>query len=155
MCLLGLIVEQTNDKRRIMRALQAESWTMSVLRSYFNRLTSRPPIRRHRRIELEAHLTMRSDDNIFMGFSENISQGGVFVATPEAFEIGKVLTLHLHLPSMSKPITALAEVRWTRPGQPDNDVLPGVGCQFVRIEGTGDEVLRDFIETREPMFFEP
>ena len=40
--------------------------------------------RRHDRHPIEAVITATSQSNFWCGFSENLSEGGVFVATPNA-----------------------------------------------------------------------
>ena len=37
--------------------------------------------RSSQRIKLEAKVTLRSQTNFFVGFSENISEGGIFIST--------------------------------------------------------------------------
>ena len=43
---------------------------------------------RGQRIRLEARVTLRSQTNFFVGFSENISEGGIFISTQSPPDIG-------------------------------------------------------------------
>ena len=53
-------------------------------------------------------------DSFFREFADNISAGGMFVATPKPLEPGTKLTLEFLLPGCDYPIRVKAEVTWNR-----------------------------------------
>lgn len=101
--------------------------------------------------ELEVRVTLESEHNFIMGRSENISEGGLFVATGEVRPIGSTAAIEVWLPGESSPIAATGEVRWVRPGGAS---APGIGFCFVDLPDDGLAKIRRFVEAREPMFWE-
>jgi uncharacterized protein (TIGR02266 family) len=110
--------------------------------------------RRHERTGLSVDVSLESDHNFFTGLSENISEGGIFVATHSLREIGATFALELRLPGREEPIRATAAVRWTRVYCETSDSPPGLGLQFIDIEDEAVEAIRKFVATREPLFWD-
>lgn len=101
--------------------------------------------------EFDVRVTLVSEHNLIMGRSENISEGGLFVATTEVRAIGSVVRIELSLPNAAEPIGATGEVRWVRPA----GALPaGIGFIFVELAESDITAIRRFVEEREPMFWE-
>jgi len=67
-------------------------------------------------------------EQAFVGTSNNIGVGGVFVVTEERFSVGDRFTLEFTLPDHIHPTSIDAEVRWIREaaGRP-----LGFGMRFV------------------------
>ena len=96
---------------------------------------------------------MSSDSNIFVGLTDDISAGGVFVATYDVLPLGRKIELEVRLPDQDEPICAQAEVRWHRSvSDPQAGELVGFGARFYEISETDQARLRDFIRQREPLF---
>ena len=96
---------------------------------------------------------MSSGDNFFNGFSTNISDGGVFIATVTQLPIGTEMDLSFSLPS-GEQIKAHGVVRWTREvNDKTPDIMPGLGVQFTQIDEAALAAIQDFVRDREPMFF--
>src|SRR4051812_29423277 len=83
------------------------------------------------RFESSFDVDMTSESNFFKGFSEDLSDGGIFVATHAARKIGDRLTIAFTLPGIETPIRANVEVRWLRAYDEANDTSPGFGARFV------------------------
>ena len=66
------------------------------------------------RIDAEFDVDMTSEHNFFTGFSEDLSEGGVFIATYEPRRIGEHLAIAFRLPGDETPIRAVVEVKWMR-----------------------------------------
>jgi uncharacterized protein (TIGR02266 family) len=94
------------------------------------------------RIALEVPIQLRSQDGAHAAVTKNISGGGIFVATLRAVPIGDRVTVVLTIPGDGDPVEALAEVRWSRPLQRD-DQPAGLGLRFI------DTPLRAAILVRE------
>jgi len=105
------------------------------------------------RIPMQTQVDMSSDSNVFTGFSTNLSEGGVFVATVSLLPVGTPVDLTFTLPGNTR-ISVKGEVRWTR--EIDDrvpDVFPGVGVRFVELGVDAAEALHRFVAEREPLFY--
>jgi uncharacterized protein (TIGR02266 family) len=110
--------------------------------------------RRTPRRKLEAEVGFASDTNFYAGFTEDISEGGLFVATVMLLEVGSRVTLSFALPD-GHEITTSGVVRWLRdPHAESADCAPGMGVQFEHVEPEDLEHIRRFVALREPLFFE-
>jgi uncharacterized protein (TIGR02266 family) len=112
-----------------------------------------PPGRTGARIPMQTQVDLSSDSNVFTGFSTNLSEGGVFVATVNLLPVGTPVDLTFTLPGNTR-ITVKGEVRWTR--EIDDrvpDVFPGVGVRFVELGLDAAQALHRFVADREPLFY--
>jgi len=110
--------------------------------------------RRTRRVRLERTVDLSSDDNFFVGFANDISVGGLFVATSDPPPRGALVELVFTLPDGTR-IEAEGEVRWTR--EYDDRApyaFPGVGIQFKRLPPTALTAIGRFVQEREAMFYD-
>src|SRR5262249_9518057 len=71
--------------------------------------------RRDPRKEVKVEIGLHGENNFYTGITENISKGGVFVATHEPHEIGAFVELEVTLPGINRPIKTSGKVRWVRP----------------------------------------
>jgi uncharacterized protein (TIGR02266 family) len=107
------------------------------------------------RAQVIVSIDMFSEHNFWSGLTMNMSEGGVFVATHHAVPQGTVLALELTLPGSETPITAVAEVRWTRDYNGESDVPPGLGLQFIGLDEISLARIRAFVATiRDPLYYE-
>jgi len=107
------------------------------------------------RIQLKVEVTHTSEHNFFTGFTENISEGGVFIATYQSFPIGTRFELSFTLPDDPEPIGVVGEVRWIREVQTEREAIaPGVGISFVEIAPRHLERVQVFLEKREAIFWD-
>ena len=107
----------------------------------------------HRRIHVQIDVTLMSESQLYTGLSENLSEGGVFVATHVFRKIGETVDLTLMLPD-SKPIHTVGQVRWVREVTGNADAPPGIGVQFTLLTDQDAKAIRAFLMKREPLFFE-
>ena len=105
-----------------------------------------------RRVQLDVDIGLHSETNFFVGFAEDISDGGLFVATYDLLPVGTELTLSLVLPG-GRQIVAPARVTWIRDPH-DGDLAPGVGVHFERLSDEDRDAIDRFLKARAPMFFE-
>ncbi len=105
------------------------------------------------RVVLQAAVDYASATNLYTGFTTNISEGGLFIATVERMPIGTHVDLCLQLPT-GQLVRALGEVRWFREyNDTTPQVYPGMGVRFLGLSQTDQIVLHQFVAEREPMFF--
>jgi uncharacterized protein (TIGR02266 family) len=110
--------------------------------------------RRHTRTSLSVDVSLESDSNFFTGLTENISEGGLFVATHSLREIGAMIEFELTLPGSEAPIRATGVVRWVRLYSESSDSPPGLGIQFIDMPQADIDRIREFVKTREPLFWD-
>lgn len=103
------------------------------------------------RIAIDAELGFESDTNFFTGFAEDLSDGGLFIATYKLLPIGRELTVTFGLPE-GREITADARVVWVR--EAHGDVAPGIGVRFRQLAEDDLEAILRFIEERPPVFYD-
>jgi uncharacterized protein (TIGR02266 family) len=104
-----------------------------------------------RRIELE--VSFLSESNFYIGFTENLSEGGVFVATYLVRPLGSLVELSLRLLGRDEPLSLRGEVRWLRVYSPTSDAGPGMGIRFHSISEADRADIAAFLARRAPIFF--
>lgn len=109
--------------------------------------------RSQQRFGVDLDVSISSEHNFYAGFVENISGGGVFVATHLLKPIGSVIELSITLPD-SVTVTARGEVRWVRDYNESSDVPPGMGVRFVELDTAAESAIATFLSERDPMFFD-
>lgn len=106
------------------------------------------------RLAIEAEVGFQSETNFFTGFTEDISTGGLFVATYDTLPMGSKLSVNFTLPD-GRLISVEGVVRWIREfNEMTPDTVPGMGVQFESLSAEDEETIRSFIEERSPLFFE-
>jgi uncharacterized protein (TIGR02266 family) len=103
---------------------------------------------------LKLEVEFGDETNFYTGFSENISTGGVFIATYNLVEIGKLIHLSLTLPD-GETIEVHGRVQWVRdPRNRDvSNVPPGIGVQFQNLAPESEMYIQEFVSKQEPLFY--
>ncbi len=113
----------------------------------------KPPKRQSPRVKMQAAVDFHSDNNFFNGFSANISDGGLFVATVNLVPLGTEVDLSFTLPSGEK-IDAKGVVRWVREVNDKlPDAFPGIGVQFSALNPAAQDAIDTFLAQRDPLFY--
>jgi uncharacterized protein (TIGR02266 family) len=106
------------------------------------------------RYSVEVEVTFSSNHNFYAGLSENISEGGVFIATFETFAVGTPLELSISLPD-GTVLKGPGVVRWTREYNAMNrSAPPGIGVQFVGLPDKEKEAVVQFIKSRSTLLYD-
>ena len=108
----------------------------------------------HARYSVELEVNFGSEHNFYVGLTENLSAGGIFVATHIVKPVGDLIEFSINLPGRAKPIRGTGEVRWTRDYSEKNEVSPGLGLRFITLEPEAKTSIERFLKQREPMFFD-
>lgn len=106
------------------------------------------------RFKVELDVSLGSDHNFYVGFVENMSQGGVFIATHMLKAVGEVLEITVHLPNSNAVVKGLGEVRWIREYSERSNVPPGMGVRFLQLEPGCKEAIEEFLSDRAPLFYD-
>ena len=115
--------------------------------------SDRPHAPRAKRVEVTLVVGIESESNFYAGFTENVSECGVFVSTYAPLAIGSTVALRILLPE-GELVQALGTVRWVRPLSERNDGLPGMGIRFDQVSAKDTARIQAFTEARAPMFFD-
>jgi uncharacterized protein (TIGR02266 family) len=99
-------------------------------------------------------VNVETASNFYAGFTENLSECGVFVATHAPLPLGCTVDLSISLSGQDETIRARGTVRWLRPDSESSDVSPGMGVRFDQLSSTDSARIEAFCEVRAPMFFD-
>ena len=111
------------------------------------------PRREHSRFHVDLDVTVGSDHNFYAGFAENLSAGGVFIATHKLKPVGSAIELTINLPD-GVQLRATGEVRWIRVFNEQSDTPPGMGVRFNDLADASVALIQSFLERRDPLFFD-
>lgn len=109
--------------------------------------------REHSRFSVDLDVTIGSDHNFYAGLAENLSAGGVFIATHELKPVGSKIELSVHLPGGAR-VQASGEVRWLRVFNEHSDSPPGMGVKFCTLDANSTAAIEAFLSERDPLFFD-
>ncbi|MCA9515930.1 MAG: PilZ domain-containing protein [Myxococcales bacterium] len=101
------------------------------------------------RRDMTARVVLRHGERISVGVSENVSEGGIFVASFETYPPGTELDLVFSVPGVGAPeIAVRASVCRTRePRGRVAEVMPGMGMRFVDLDDDGRAAIAAYVET--------
>lgn len=115
-----------------------------------------PTAREHdvAREDIEANLGATTESNFYVGFSGEISQGGVFISTYNILPEGTPVRCLITLPgNLSTEVDG--RVRFVRdPMDMASDSEPGMGVAFEGLSKEARELVLRFIRKRPPMFYD-
>lgn len=95
-----------------------------------------------------------SDSNFYWGLTNDISEGGLFVATVALMDPGSEITLAFTLPDGGDPIEVTGIVRWVRDFDGGRDAPPGYGVQFNDLPAAARDRISAFVRRRDPVFYD-
>ena len=104
-------------------------------------------------LSMEVVLNATSESNLYLGFSQDVAEGGVFIATYEARPIGARVDLALHLEG-AEPVKLAGHVHWLRPQGSGDDMPVGVGVRLGEISSDVAKALQSFAVRRTPIFYD-
>lgn len=98
------------------------------------------------RLDMEVNVDLFSADTFFTGFTENISEGGLFIATSASFPLGERLRVRLSLMG-GEPREYLVVVRWVRPEGGASGLPGGMGVKFLDLPEWERTRLQNFVDS--------
>src|SRR5687767_4203952 len=99
-----------------------------------------------------SHPQVESETNFYMGLTENLSEGGLFIATHVLKPLGTQIEVSFKLPGAPDSIKVTGTVRWLREYSPTSDTSPGMGVRFEQIDQHHVDHIRKFLASRDPLF---
>jgi uncharacterized protein (TIGR02266 family) len=103
---------------------------------------------------VELDVTVTSEHNFYAGFVENMSVGGVFIATHQLALVGERLDFAVQLPGEAEPIRGAGVVRWLRVYSEASNGPPGMGIKFDMLDAASQRAIDAFLAERAPLFHE-
>jgi len=110
--------------------------------------------REHERYLVDLQVSVLSEHNFYAGLAENLSAGGLFIATHELQKVGSKIELSLRMPASEEVFQIVGEVRWVRLYNEHSDTPPGLGVRFTELPPGAAEAISQFLGQREPLFFD-
>jgi len=105
------------------------------------------------RVPLEVEVTLESDHNFFTGVANNLSEGGIFVATAHPPPIGSEVGFELVLGG--ERFLVMGVVRWVRDERAASSGAPaGCGVKWVHLEDGALVAINHFVDVRQTDFYE-
>jgi len=112
------------------------------------------PRRVTQRSGMEVDIGFQSETNFFTGFSQDISEGGIFLATYDLVDRGTEMAVSFTLPD-GHLVSCTGVVRWIREhNDATPDVYPGMGVQFTDLSAEDRQAIDGFLKQRPAMFYE-
>lgn len=103
---------------------------------------------------VEANIGVRTESNFWVGFEDEIAQGGVFMTTYEDIAPGTPVALRVTLPQ-GATFTTAARVRFLRDAVEVGEVTPpGIGFVFDSLGPDHRELAQKFMRQRRPLFYD-
>jgi uncharacterized protein (TIGR02266 family) len=107
--------------------------------------------RASQRVPLQVEVGLHTESTFFSGYSEDLSDGGLFVATYRHIPVGTEVTVSVELPE-GEPLTAHGRVVWVRQAQ--EHMAPGVGVAFDGLEPRQKKTILRFVRVRPALFYD-
>ncbi len=105
-------------------------------------------------VNVNTMLNLNTDHQFYNGFSENIEEGGIFVATFDPKPMNAKVIVNFKLPG-GRPVTARGTVHFVREFNPlTPDMAPGMGVKFTDLLSGDKDAIEEYIKQRAPMFYD-
>ena len=109
--------------------------------------------RRAPRVPLEVEVTLESEHNFFTGVANNVSEGGIFVASAHPPPLGSEVGFELLLGG--ERFLVVGMVCWVRDEHAASSGAPaGCGVKWVHLEDGALDAIHRFIDVRQTDFYE-
>lgn len=104
------------------------------------------------RLGCEFDIEFLDDTHLFSGLTQDISQGGLFVATYQPLPLGSVISLTLEL--SGSRLEVQGEVLWARAECEALEQRPGFAVAFRQLSPEALAVLTEFCRSRPPHYYD-
>jgi uncharacterized protein (TIGR02266 family) len=112
--------------------------------------------RQAERHDVEVSVDLESDTNFYTGLTQNISTGGLFIATHQIRNVGDRVRLKFTLPGAGRTVECDTEVRWIRENSSlhRTDGASGMGVRFLNLSPQDSTAIEAFIRGRDSLFYD-
>ncbi|HMA92718.1 MAG TPA: PilZ domain-containing protein [Polyangiaceae bacterium] len=144
------IQDQTSFSQNVAQTRSDVRWH-SVSIGSPARASIAPEERRDARRAIELEVVFEPETQFYTGLTQDISSGGVFIATYNTQPVGTLLSLSFELPCGTM-VSAFGEVRWLRDGS--EDIRPGMGVAFISLAEESKTAIEHFCEASPSLYME-
>ena len=109
------------------------------------KVTSQGEHRKISRMSTVIQVNYHTADSFFRDFTDNISTGGMFIATAKPLKPGTQLRLEFLLPKCDYPIHVKAEVAWSR-SVPSDGQQRGMGVKFHSLSPSAKDKINTIVQ---------
>jgi uncharacterized protein (TIGR02266 family) len=109
--------------------------------------------RRKERRECEFDVEFLGDSHFITGITQDLSEGGVFVATYQRLPIGTPVCIAFELPDGHR-IEARGQVRWIRGEREESGTRPGLGIAFSQLDAESLAKISEFCGSLPSRYYE-
>jgi len=100
------------------------------------------------RVAVRLVVSVEVGESSFVGFTENISREGIFVATQAPQTVGATVHLLIALPDLAL-VHAEGTVCWTRSSSKSKGISAGIGIRFQNLSALDAVLIQDFVRARQ------
>lgn len=143
---------RTAEIEEALPELPEQSLSRIVVSTYPAADSSEAERRQVARLGSEFEVEFLDDTHLISGLTQDISQGGLFVATYQSLPLGSLITLALELPGGR--IEVQGEVRWARPECEALEQRPGFGVAFTQLSPEALVALTALCRSRPPLYYD-
>lgn len=105
------------------------------------------------RFEARLVVSVAVGESSFVGFTENLSQEGCFVATQAPQRVGATVQLLIALPDLAL-VHAEGTVCWARSSSKSKGISAGMGIRFARLSALDSVLIHDFLRARQSLLLD-
>jgi|SRR5215471_288564 len=102
------------------------------------------------RMAIRLLVSFEANSSFYVGLTDNLSEGGVFIATRGLQSLGTRINLGILIPEQ-EPLRVQGTVMWQRPSGPTKGGLPGMGIRFDDLSSYDRTRIRDLIDEQESL----
>jgi len=101
--------------------------------------------RKHPRVLVRAMVDYESQDTFLYDYSENLSQGGLFIQTDNPLKMGDTFELKFSLPDIEKVFQVKCIVRWIV-SENKEELLKGMGVEFQNLSNDDRDLIKAYVD---------
>jgi uncharacterized protein (TIGR02266 family) len=105
---------------------------------------------RSTRMSIRLLVSFEANSSFYVGMTDNLSEGGVFIATRGVQSVGSRVDLGIQIPEQ-EPLRVRGTVIWQRSSGPTPGALPGMGIRFDDLSAYERARIRDLIDAQEDL----
>jgi CRP/FNR family cyclic AMP-dependent transcriptional regulator len=93
-------------------------------------------------------VSYRDKQSFIKAYTDNVSNGGIFIKTGTPLSKGEQFSLKLQLPGLPDPLQIRCAVVWSKRGEEGKDKQPsGMGVKFIEMSNSDKEKLQKYISS--------
>ncbi len=91
----------------------------------------------------------KHSNKVFVAYAENISQGGLFLASSHKLKVGDRFPIEFILPDNKTKVRCTCEVTWKKKYDTQGIISEGVGVRFVDMDPAQKKIISGWIDKEE------